>query len=108
MTGTGTAYACNFPDDDGDCVRIVTGTVTATAGLNVRAAPYGTILDTLPYRYSDLVSCYVQASDGSYWDWINDSRIGRSGWVYDPYLYTGGNINVQVDEVHEGHCATFG
>jgi hypothetical protein len=25
------------------------------------------------------VNCYVQASDGSYWDWLYDSRIGRSG-----------------------------
>jgi hypothetical protein len=100
------ANACVL-DGDNDCYRHVTGTVEATAGLNVRTQPWGTIIDTLPYLYSSNVDCYVQASDGSYWDWIYDSRIGRSGWVYDPYLYTGGNINQQVDEMHEGNCAYF-
>lgn len=105
MAGAGTASACMLPlDNDGDCYRYVIGTVTATAGLNLRAAPYGTILDVLPYHYSGIVDCYEKASDGSYWDWIYDSRIGRSGWVYDPYLYTGGNINQQVDEKTEGRC----
>jgi hypothetical protein len=100
------AYAC-LVDDDGDCYRSVTGTVTATAGLNLRAAPWGTILDTVPYNYSNTVDCYAQASDGSYWDWLYDTRIGRSGWVYDPYLYTGGNIYQQVDETHEGNCGQW-
>jgi lysophospholipase L1-like esterase len=100
------ASAC-FVDDDGDCYRSVTGTVTATAGLNLRAAPWGTVLDTVPYNYSNTVDCYAQASDGSYWDWLYDTRIGRSGWVYDPYLYTGGNIYQQVDEMHEGNCGQW-
>jgi hypothetical protein len=100
------ALAC-IADNDGDCYRSVTGTVTATAGLNVRAAPYGTVLDTVPYNYSNSVDCYVQASDGSYWDWLYDTRIGRSGWVYDPYLYTGGNIYQQVDQMNEGNCGQW-
>jgi len=100
------AQAC-VADADGDCYLHVTGTAEASAGLNVRTQPWGSIIDTLPYHYSNSVDCYVQASDGSYWDWIYDSRIGRSGWVYDPYLYTGGNINQQVDEMHEGNCAYF-
>ncbi len=100
------ALACIL-DNDNDCYRFVTGRVTATAGLNVRAAPWGTVLDTAPYNYSNTVDCYVQASDGSYWDWLYDSRIGRSGWVYDPYLYTGGNIYQQVDEMHEGDCGSI-
>jgi hypothetical protein len=100
------AKAC-VADADGDCYLHVTGTVDPSNGLNVRTQPWGTILDTLPYNYSNTVSCYVQASDGSYWDWIYDSRIGRSGWVYDPDLYTGGNIYQQVDEMHEGNCGYF-
>jgi len=103
VAGMGTASAC-IADADGDCYLHVTGTVTS-ANLNVRAAPWGTVTDNLPNGYSNSVDCYVQASDGSYWDWIYDSRIGQSGWVYDPYLYTGGNIYQQVDEVHEGNCA---
>ncbi len=100
------AEAC-IADNDGDCYRSVTGTVTATAGLNLRTAPWGNVLDTVPYNYSNTVDCYVQASDGSYWDWLYDSRIGRSGWVYDPYLYTGGNIYQQVDEMTEGQCGQW-
>jgi lysophospholipase L1-like esterase len=100
------AVACIL-DNDGDCYRSVTGTVTATAGLRVRSAPWGNILDTVPYQYSNIVDCYVQASDGSYWDWLYDTRIGRSGWVYDAYLYTGGNIYQQVDEMHEGQCGQW-
>jgi lysophospholipase L1-like esterase len=103
VVGTGTASAC-IADADNDCYMHVTGTVTS-ANLNVRAAPWGTIIDNLPNNYSGNVDCYVKASDGSYWDWIYDSRTGQTGWVYDPYLYTGGNIYQQVDEVHEGNCA---
>jgi hypothetical protein len=99
------ASAC-YPDDDGDCYRSVQGTVTS-ANLNVRAAPWGTVIDNVPNGYKNTVDCYVQASDGSYWDWLYDTRIGRSGWVYDPYLYTGGNIYQQVDEMHEGNCGTI-
>ncbi len=98
----GAAHAC-IADADGDCYRSVTGTVTS-ANLNVRAAPWGAILDNVPNGYSNVVDCYVQASDGSYWDWLYDTRINRSGWVYDPYLYTGGNIYQQVDELTEGNC----
>ena len=79
----GTASAC-IADADGDCYLHVTGTVE-TANLNVpRAAPWGTVIDNLPNGYSNNVDCYVQASDGSYWDWIYDSRIGQSGWVGRP------------------------
>lgn len=97
------AQACLI-DDDGDCYFHVTGTVTPSNGLNLRASPWGTILDTLPNGYSGNVDCYVRSSDGTFWDWIYDSRIGRSGWVDDAFLFTGGNINSQVDEMHEGNC----
>jgi hypothetical protein len=101
------ALAC-IVDADGDCYRSVQGTVDPSNGLNVRTQPWGSILDTLPYNYTNTVSCYVlNTSDNSYWDWIYDSRIGRFGWVYDPYLYTGGNIYDQVDEMTEGNCAYF-
>jgi hypothetical protein len=93
-------------DDDGDRYLSVTGTVTS-ANLNVRAAPYGTIIDNLPNGYSNTVDCYVKAYDGTYWDYLYDTRIGNSGWVYDPYLYTGGNIYQQVDEMHEGNCGSI-
>lgn len=105
LGSSGTASACVI-DADGDCFLHVTGTVTS-ANLNVRAAPWGTVLDNVPNGYSSDVTCYVQASDGSYWDWLYDTRIGRSGWVYDPYLYTGGNIYQQVDEMHEGNCGSI-
>jgi len=105
VAGMGTASAC-IADADGDCYLHVTGTVTS-ANLNVRAAPWGTVLDNVPNGYSNTVDCYVQASDGSYWDWLYDSRIGRSGWVYDPYLYTGGNIYQQVDQMSEGNCGSI-
>ncbi len=100
------ASAC-IVGNNGGCYRYVTGTVTATAGLNVRTAPYATVLDTVPYNYSNTVDCYVQASDGTYWDWLYDSRIGRAGWVYDAYLYTGGNIYQQVDEMTAGDCGQW-
>ena len=105
VAGMGTASAC-IADADGDCYLHVTGTVE-TANLNVRAAPWGTVIDNLPNGYSNTVDCYVQASDGGYWDWLYDSRIGRSGWVYDPYLYTGGNIYQQVDQMTEGNCGSI-
>jgi hypothetical protein len=102
------ASACPGPDADGDCIRFVQGTVDPSNGLNVRTQPWGTILDTLPYNYTGTVDCYVYDSGtATYWDWIYDTRIGRSGWVADQYLYTGGNINAQVDEMSEGDCAYF-
>src|SRR5947207_5140300 len=99
------ASAC-VADPDGDCYLSVQGTVSS-ANLNVRAAPWGTVIDNLPNGYANRVDCYVRATDGSYWDWLYDSHIGRAGWVYDPYLYTGGNVYDQVDEMHEGHCGSL-
>lgn len=98
------ASAC-IVDADGDCYLHVNGNAWPSNGLNARTEPWGQIIDTLPSGYNGNTDCYVyDPYSGTYWDWIWDSHIGRSVWVADQYLYTGGNINQQVDELSEGRC----
>jgi hypothetical protein len=89
-----------IPDNDGDCLQTVKGTVEATAGLHIRSGP-GTgysIVGTMPYLSTGTVVCWASGTNvngNSYWDDLG-SAYG-SGYVADYYLYTGGNITGQVD-----------
>jgi hypothetical protein len=87
-------------DGDGDCVQTHSGTAKAPAGLNIRNAPNtgAGIVGSMPYNSSGTVYCYSTGSNvngDSYWDYIDYN--GTSGYVSDYWLYTGGNINNQVD-----------
>jgi hypothetical protein len=101
------AQAC-VVDADGDCYLHVTGTVWPSNGLNIHSgSPTGAVFDVLPYNYSNNTDCYTTGPvihGNPYWDSIWDSRAGRTGWVSDYYLYTGGNIYNQVDSLSEGNC----
>lgn len=87
-------------DDDNDCLQTVKGTVEATAGLHIRSGP-GTgysIVGTMPYQSTGTVVCWATGTNvngNTNWDELG-SAYG-SGYVADYYLFTGGNIQSQVD-----------
>ncbi|HEY3732408.1 MAG TPA: hypothetical protein VGL63_00690 [Streptosporangiaceae bacterium] len=87
-------------DGDGDCLQTVRGTAEATAGLNIRSGP-GTgysLVGVMPYQSTGTVYCYSSGTvvnGDPYWDWTATSH--GNGYVSDYWLYTGGNINQQVD-----------
>lgn len=91
-----------YPDpDDTGCLPTVAGDGEAPAGLNIRSGPgtgYGS-KGTLPYEAGGTVICWATGTPvngNSNWDDIV-SPYG-SGYVSDYWLYTGGNIQGQVEE----------
>jgi uncharacterized protein YraI len=85
----------------------VTGTVLATAGLNVHSgSPSGPVIDTMPYQSKAIVYCYTAAASvtGPYgptttWDAIDGYTppggtfvafgAGTKVYASDAWLYTG-------------------
>jgi hypothetical protein len=101
VLGSAARIRC-YPDpDDTGCLPTVAGDGEAPAGLNIRSGPgtgYG-VKGTLPYEAGGTVICWatgtpVNGNDN--WDDIV-SPYG-SGYVSDYWLYTGGNIQGQVEE----------
>lgn len=95
---------CYFEGNPPECIypRTVEGTAWPSNGLNIRSGPYtgDSVVGTMPHNGTGTVFCYTTGTDingDSYWDHINSSW--GTGYVADYYLYTGGNINQQVD-----HC----
>lgn len=95
---------CCLIDNDGDCTVTVTGTAEGIGGVNIRSGP-GTgysIVGSMANQSTGTVDCYKTGTNingDSYWDDITTIQGGHfySGFVSDYYLYTGGNINQQVD-----------
>ena len=99
-TASSTVSPMCIPDNDGDCVQTVGGTAEAPAGLNIRSGP-GTgysIVGSMPYHSTTTVFCFrtgTSVNGNSFWDSI--AFNGVTGYVSDYWLFTGGNIDGQVD-----------
>jgi hypothetical protein len=105
LTGATQARPFCIVDPDGDCLQTIGGTAKAPAGLSIRSGPgtnYGAV-GQMPYNSTGTVYCYATNADPNhgiingdpYWDQIVSSH--GTGYVSDYWLYTGGNINQQVD-----------